>query len=217
MTFALTQLDLKQVQNRGYFNLRISWEKGCPNYINTTKTFDESPPNTEEPYMATAFRANFGEDIEVPKILAGPCCSQFAVTRKAIQSRPREQYKHHMKWLMDSDWPDQLTGRTWEHMWPWLFKQEAVDCEVPWRSYCQMYGICFPGTPGLVGYNEMWEERESIHRSLTFWRELWDPKRVQSLRDWNVRLTGVLDQQLQWVLQKGREPEWKRASMPHVR
>ncbi|SMR52769.1 unnamed protein product [Zymoseptoria tritici ST99CH_1E4] len=203
MTFALTQLDLKQVQNRGYFNLRISWEKGCPNYINTTKTFDESPPNTEEPYMATAFRANFGEDIEVPKILAGPCCSQFAVTRKAIQSRPREQYKHHMKWLMDSDWPDQLTGRTWEHMWPWLFKQEAVDCEVPWRSYCQMYGICFPGTPGLVGYNEMWEERESIHRSLTFWRELWDPKRVQSLRDWNVRLTGVLDQQLQWVLQKG--------------
>jgi hypothetical protein len=213
MTFALTHLDLKQVQRRGYFNLRINWKDGCPAYINTTKSFEESKPNSEEPYMALAFRENFGEDVRVPDILAGPCCSQFAVTKKAIRSVPREQYRHHINWLTESNWPDQLTGRTWEHMWPWLFKKAAVDCEIEWRSYCQMYGICFAGAVGLNWYNELWEEREWLWGRLGFWKELWDPAEVRNARNGIVYTSGLLDKQLMAAMKHSRDDKWRKASL----
>jgi hypothetical protein len=215
MTFALTHLDLEQVQKRDYFNLRVSWKDGCPAYINTTKSLEESDPNTEEPYMALAFRENFGEHARVPEILAGPCCSQFAVTKKAIRSVPREQYRHHMTWLMESTWPDQLTGRTWEHMWPWLFKNAAIDCEVEWRSICQMYGVCFPGAPGFLWHSELWEEREALHDQLGFWRELWNPALVRNSRNRVVEVSALLDKQLQAALKNSRDQKWRKASIGH--
>ncbi|KAI1104506.1 hypothetical protein F4804DRAFT_341802 [Jackrogersella minutella] len=141
MTFALSHLDLNEVLQRRYFNLRVSWQNACPAWINTTKTEIEGNKQ-EEPYMHEAFSENFAT-YQVPEILAGPCCSQFAVTRDAVRRHPKSQYKISMDWLVQTDWDDFISGRVWEHMWPWLFKGEAVDCDVEWKAYCKMYHICF--------------------------------------------------------------------------
>ncbi|KAI1418500.1 hypothetical protein F5Y13DRAFT_1747 [Hypoxylon sp. FL1857] len=141
MTFALQHLDLNEVLAKQYFNLRVSWENACPNWINTTKTMTDSG-KLEEMYMHEAFAEIFSAD-EVPEILAGPCCSQFAVTRDAIRRNPRSQYQINMDWIIDTDLDDFISGRVWEHMWPWLFKGIAVDCDVEWKAYCKMYHICF--------------------------------------------------------------------------
>ncbi|OTA70060.1 hypothetical protein K449DRAFT_459874 [Hypoxylon sp. EC38] len=141
MTFALSHLDLDEVLQRQYFNLRVSWENACPNWINTTKTVMDDG-KLEEQYMHEAFAKIFSVD-EVPEILAGPCCSQFAVTRDAVRRNPRSQYQVNMDWIIETELDDYISGRVWEHMWPWLFKGIAVDCDVEWKAYCKMYHICF--------------------------------------------------------------------------
>jgi hypothetical protein len=85
-----------------------------------------------------AFRANFNV-YEVPEILATPCCSQIAVTRERIRGVPREQYKHHINWLLNTNLPDNISGRTWEHMWQHLFLQKAIDCPIEHKAYCRLY------------------------------------------------------------------------------
>jgi hypothetical protein len=59
-----------------------------------------------------AFRANFNI-YDIPEILATPCCSQIAVTKERILSIPREQYQHHIDWLLKTSLPDSISGRTW--------------------------------------------------------------------------------------------------------
>ncbi|KAI2779682.1 hypothetical protein F4815DRAFT_179857 [Daldinia loculata] len=141
LVFAMSHLDLRQVLQRQYFNLRVSWENACPDWINTTKTeYDDT--KQEEHFIRQAFSENFATN-DVPEILAGPCCSQFAVTRDAVRRHPRSQYQRSMTWLMQTDLEDFLSGRVWEHFWQWLFKGQAVDCPIEWKSYCRMYHICY--------------------------------------------------------------------------
>ncbi|KAI8629920.1 hypothetical protein F5Y19DRAFT_430103 [Xylariaceae sp. FL1651] len=143
MIFALAHLDLDQVLQRQYFNLRVSWKGACPAWINTTFTErpdDEGKP--EELYMHEAFSENFATN-DVPEILGGPCCSQFAVTRDAVRRHPQSLYRQSMDWLVQTHWADSIAGRVWEHMWPWLFLGKAVDCPVESEAYCKMYHICF--------------------------------------------------------------------------
>jgi hypothetical protein len=128
MIFSLNHLDLREVQRREFLNLRVTWGIGCSaGSINTSRVIVESqddPP--EERSMQEAFRVNFNV-YNVPEILATPCCSQIAVTKEKILSVPREQYAHHIKWLLDTRLPDFISGRIWEHMWQYLFLQKAVS------------------------------------------------------------------------------------------
>jgi hypothetical protein len=146
LSYALSHLDLLEVIERGYANLRVSWENACPDWINTTIT-DRNSLKLEERYTRDAFLENFGSTsefrVEVPEILAQPCCSQIAVTRETIRSMPREQYGHFIHWLETAAMSDAILGRTWEHMFQWLFAKKAVDCPVEWKAYCSMYHICF--------------------------------------------------------------------------
>ena len=115
MIFSLNHLDLREVQRRGFVNLRVTWGIGCSSgSINTTRVFENSGV-TEEREMREAFRANFNV-YNVPEILATPCCSQIAVTKERIQSVPREQYQHHINWLLKTGLKDEISGRTWEHV-----------------------------------------------------------------------------------------------------
>lgn len=83
----------------------------------------EANPSQKE--MREAFRANFNL-YTTPEILATPCCSQIAVTRERIRSVPREQYARHIGWLMETGLKDSISGRTWEHMWQYLFLEKAM-------------------------------------------------------------------------------------------
>ncbi|KAI1467838.1 uncharacterized protein F4812DRAFT_378274 [Daldinia caldariorum] len=141
LVFALSHLDLNQVMQAQYFNLRVSWDNACPDWINTTNS-EYNDEKQEESFMRQAFIENFSTN-DVPEILAGPCCSQFAVTREAVRRHPKTQYQRNLAWLMKTDLSDFLSGRVWEHMWQYLFKGEAVDCPIEWKSYCRMYHICY--------------------------------------------------------------------------
>lgn len=206
MLFALSRLDLEQVTQLQYFNLYTSLKGGRPEGYNTTKMVQQTDV-AEEPYIAEALRANFGDDIVVPDIFVGPCCSQFAVSKAAIMSRSSDQYRHSIEWLSETDWPDQLTGRVWEHMWPWLFlHDQAADFKTEWRTLCRMYRVCFLDGNDLELYQAVWDERKKCLQMIGFGKEL--------LRPWNVRkarkrldgLSRLAKQLLLGALERGRDP-----------
>jgi hypothetical protein len=222
MVFTLSNLNLNEVARRGYANLRVSWYQACPDWINTTLPAGQST-KVEEPYAAEAFLANFAADadghevapfmadadrnvVAVPEIFAGPCCSQFAVTRDAVRSRPREAYARAQRWLADTPWPDQLTGRVWERMWAWLFVRRGADCPVEWKTYCRLYGVCFPGgATDLAAFRALHAERadlldlaDSPGRALLHpWKALTAGSRI-------VKLTLALDARLRAAMDRGR-------------
>ncbi|OIW27113.1 hypothetical protein CONLIGDRAFT_635314 [Coniochaeta ligniaria NRRL 30616] len=200
MLFTLSHLDLEVVQSRQYANLRVSWTQACPDWINTTKTPQEALKQ-EEPYMHSALVQNFGmSDNEVPDILAGPCCSQFAVTREAVLRNPKHQYKRSMDWLVGTSLSEYISGRTWEHMWPYLFRREGIDCPSEWEVYCAMYHVCFEQRDGPSEYNQLWREKEALQEDTEFWREILNPqagvrarKRIQEIELLlKVKLTAAL-------------------------
>lgn len=212
MLFTITHLNLNQVLKNEYVNLRTTWggsgEHSCPDGgFNTSKTYEEGPVS-EEYWMREAFEVNFpGED--VPEILAGPCCSQFAVTRKAIQSRGKEVYERAVGWLVDTDWPDQLVGRVWEHMWPWLFKSVAGDCgDEVWRTLCERFGVCFEGSSALNGFEELWAERKRLREDeIGFWKEVLRPGRVRWAKDMVEIIGATLEGLLIEAVASGQD--WK--------
>lgn len=205
MIFTLSRLALEQVLKREYFNLRVSWKDACPDWINTTKSVEETKKH-EEPWVAPAMRANFGNDVQVPEIIAGPCCSQFAVTRDAIQRNSKEQYKRHMDWLIETEWPDYTTGRVWEHMWPWLFKGEAKDCAIEWKALCQMYGICFESAAALQKYEKVWESRKNLREETAFFNELWSPSAGRNARRRIKKFEEFMDRKLDEAIERGKDP-----------
>ncbi|KAH9219848.1 hypothetical protein DL95DRAFT_255849, partial [Leptodontidium sp. 2 PMI_412] len=142
MIFSLNHLDLREVQRRHFLNLRVTWGVGCSTgSINTTRVNEESGTSPEQKEMQEAFRANFNL-YDIPEILATPCCSQIAVTKERIRSVPREQYLHHINWLLSTKLKDSISGRTWEHMWQYLFLEKAIDCPLEHKAYCRLYHIC---------------------------------------------------------------------------
>lgn len=145
--------------------------------------------------MAPAFRANFPDD-SLPKMLGGPCCSQFAVSKATILSRPREQYERSFQFLIDSPWSDQMIGRPWERMWAYLFQKRAMDCNVEWKMLCRMYGVCFRGWEEHRRYEALWRKKTELEEDLGFWREMWRPTPTRRLR---ARLQDV-DHELESML-----------------
>lgn len=166
--YAISHLDLDELRRRQYMNLRISWLRACPNWINTSVTsiwtegFDEKL-RPEERFMKRAFVDNFPDD-PVPAILSQPCCSQFAVTREAIRSVPRKQYKRQMEWLQNTRLESDLSGRVWEHMWQWLFVKKAIDCPIEHKALCRAYHICFEDAEDWEKWQELEIERFDIFR-----------------------------------------------------
>lgn len=217
MLFTLSNLDLEAVVERGYANLRVSWHAACPDWINTTVTkqgagfFSSHAGSTyskekeEEAWMLPAFRAIFGDDVEVPETVGGPCCSQFAVTRDAIRSRDRDVYARAMRWFIETDWSDYIAGRVWEHMWSFLFKRgQATDCPVEWKTFCRMYGVCFNDQVDKDDFHALWKEREAMTKRRGFWFELWDPYRAAHEKVRIAELDVELDRRLRAAMEKGR-------------
>jgi len=207
LRFALPRLDLAAVLGvrGGYANLRVSWRDACPDWINTSLPVAISIKQ-EEPYMAAAWRANFDVAAEpVPEILAGPCCSQFAVSRDAVRRRPREQYARSRDWLVHTEYSDYIAGRTWEHMFPWLLAHAERDCPRERETYCAMYGVCFADADVPGRYNAMWQERDDLRAKTAFWRELLDPSGAEAARLRIREIDVWLDEQILLALERGRD------------
>ena len=166
MLFSLNHLDLREVQRRHFLNLRVTWGLGCSSgSINTTRANEESGGAPEQKEMQEAFRANFNI-YDIPEILATPCCSQIAVTKERIRSVPREQYMHHIEWILNTPLKDSISGRTWEHMWQYLFLGKAIDCPLEHKAYCRLYHICFGGREEYEEWIELQQGRQKLEKEL---------------------------------------------------
>lgn len=102
--------------------------------------------------MVDAFQTLFPEQ-EIPELWSTPCCSQFAVSREAIRSVPRNRYKEWIDWLLSSKLDSLNSGRLWEHFWPYIWLGKSVDCPVEWKAYCMTFGICFESQKALEEWN----------------------------------------------------------------
>jgi hypothetical protein len=224
LTFALAQLDLYEVRKRGYANLRVDWHNACPDWIDTTATKPDHLKR-EETFMREAFLANFGPaaapaddsaaGVGVPRYLAQPCCNQFAVTRGTVRSVPKERFAHFMHWLETSELEDYISGRTWEHLFQYLFTGRAVDCPIPWKTYCIMYHICFDGPPGYEEWLAAEKERGFLLEDLKpgfakkVWQWAWQIRKEKLERD-----VEVVDQRLEALraraMERGRDERARR-------
>ncbi|KAG9230096.1 hypothetical protein BJ875DRAFT_344454, partial [Amylocarpus encephaloides] len=145
LTYTINHLNLDEVEERGYLSLRVDWQNGCPNWINTSITTTSptySEFRKEEALMGPFFQRMFpGQPL--PPIFSGPCCSQFAATRAAIHALPRSWYKTQIEFLEATHLDDAVSGRLYEHMWPYMFSGVAIDCPIEYKALCRQYRICF--------------------------------------------------------------------------
>ena len=191
LPYAISHLDPLAVQERGYANLRVSWQNDCPAHINTTHKWSTGL-GLEEQSTREAFVGTFGST-SVPEVLAQPCGSHFAVSRDRIRSVPREQYARMMNWILTTDMDDSMVGRSWEHMFQWLFAKKGIDCPVEWKAYCLLYHICFEGKKEYEEYLSLGYLRADLidRFNVGIARTMWNW--VSGLGRWKERLTRKID------------------------
>lgn len=130
---SLRRLRIDYVQKEGYANLRCLHVPGCPDEI---QPFREPRDDERKAELAIkdAWSFMFGNDggsggagVEVPKVIAAACCSQFAVSRDQVLKRPREDYIRFREWLIRTDLEDEHSGRVMEYLWHIYFGRDPVQ------------------------------------------------------------------------------------------
>jgi len=218
LSYTLNRLDLDQVMERQYANLRVSWMNACPDWINTTNKnlFALVEDKFEEPYMFQGFRENFGpqdksemKSFKVPEILAQPSGNQFAVTREAVRSIPQSDYLRYMEWLINTPLDDEISGRFWEHSFQYLFTGRAVDCPNELKTYCRMYHVCFSGQEHLNRHVKYDWEKTWLKEELGLWKEIWRPWRARQVRIRLKEINEVLQASLTDANERGKDAWWR--------
>jgi hypothetical protein len=137
---AMRALRLDFVQDNGYVNLRCNWNPGCKashrlNLYVTEEVWAEifdgtsTPPlnMTESPATIIGMDAAHPQKyLMKPKKIGAACCAQFAVSRKQVLLRPREDYIRFRQWVIDTDKDDATSGRVMEFLWHVIFGKGAV-------------------------------------------------------------------------------------------
>ncbi|KAK4447111.1 hypothetical protein QBC34DRAFT_410452 [Podospora aff. communis PSN243] len=146
-------LRLDYVQSAGYVNLRCVWALGCPEEIRPEldaldRPYEAAIRNRQPGQALTTkrvYKQAFQElmpGVPLPSLVGVACCSQFAVSRDAIRSRPREDYVRWRTWLLETELTDDLSGRVLEYMWHIIFGKTEVHCPNASDCYCKVYGLC---------------------------------------------------------------------------
>jgi hypothetical protein len=134
---SIKSLQLEYVRSAGYANLRCNWIPGCPDEVvwqrqkpeltgNATLDAETEVANIEHK-VPGVWRHFFGANSEVPETIAAACCAQFAVSRKQVLQRPRSDYVRMHRWLMETEFDDQVSGTIMEYLWHVIFGQEPVQ------------------------------------------------------------------------------------------
>ncbi|KAJ5960710.1 uncharacterized protein N7479_007860 [Penicillium vulpinum] len=126
------------VQQAGFVNLRCQLSPGCPSAIQPFR----QPPNGEIPgeaYYAQAWKELFPGK-PVPREIAAPCCSQFAVSKTNILLRPHSDYQRMYDWVMNNNLPDEVTSSIMEYSWHIIFGKDPVFCPDLFQCYADVYG-----------------------------------------------------------------------------
>lgn len=112
------------MQATGYANLRCVWTLGCPAeirpHVDATEPAQRNNASDKAVTAKEIYKEAFEElmpGVPVPERVGVSCCSQFAVSRDAIRSRPREDYVRWRAWLLATPYSDDLSGRVFEYLW----------------------------------------------------------------------------------------------------
>lgn len=112
------------VQKTGYTNMRCNPIPGCPDEIQPFRS-PRDEARTSEIVFPEAWHAFFN-NTNIPEVIAAPCCSQFAVSRDQVWKRPLEDYQRYQQWLMETELPDDVSGRIMEYMWHIIFGKDPI-------------------------------------------------------------------------------------------
>lgn len=215
----IKRLSLPKVVRDGYFNMRCSYDPGCPDHLHPNLKPEElSISRPQEVYMALVWDQIFPGE-KVPEVLAQPCCAQFAVSAERIRLVPLARFKSIQRWLIGVDLPDKITGRIWEYAWQFLFTGQAVFCPEPYIAYCDGFGVCFGGK---VEHDHWWEMRKNYTLILDEIEKLLDSRTYDGqyvsdegrARASELRLKA---EQIKGSLVKGREEALARGNDPAAR
>lgn len=132
---SIRSLQLDHVQKTGYANLRCQNTPGCPDAI---RPFRSGPAPSSDPmqrgaaanaekFYAQAWRELFN-NTQVPEVVAAPCCSQFAVSRKQVMQRPKADYDRFYRWVLNTALSDDVVAGIMEYTWHIIFGRDAVLC-----------------------------------------------------------------------------------------
>jgi hypothetical protein len=115
---------LPHILAQGYVNLRCVWTLGCPAELHPIQEYEvilgelsEAKRNSKTgAAYKDAFEALFpGKD--VPEAVGASCCAQFAVTGDKVRQRPKSDYEAYRQWLLETELPDDISGRVLEYSW----------------------------------------------------------------------------------------------------
>lgn len=212
--WAVSHMNLDEVQRRGLVNLRV---QGPANGgFNFSAAAENAGNRPENPYLAQAFTEMFSTDftrhdgLEMPEVLAEPGCSQFAVSKKAIRARSKEDYARMRQWLYESELSDGIAGRIWENLWQWVFLRKGSDVPVEWKAVCVGWGVCFDSENQFATWNRWWEESNRMGEAID--REMADGDVERpidtAMLDTKEKLTLLLGLQRRFAEERGRNEDW---------
>ncbi|EXJ71512.1 uncharacterized protein A1O5_05320 [Cladophialophora psammophila CBS 110553] len=136
----IRSLRLEYLEQHGYANMRCIHDPGCPAEIQVDRQEDH---RTAQHAMREAWPYMFGgNSTEIPKVIAQPCCSQFAISKTQALKRSKADYEHYRQWLLDTPLDDATSGRVFEYLWHVIFGQEAVRCPPLEQCRCEQFGRC---------------------------------------------------------------------------
>ncbi|KAF2022293.1 hypothetical protein BU24DRAFT_42049 [Aaosphaeria arxii CBS 175.79] len=165
----ITRLSRPRVWREGFVNMRCSWHPGCPDWMHPGET-KENVYKQEETLLAKSWSELFPLD-EIPKVLAQPCCAQFALSRERIQAMPHSQYVWYRNWLFNTPLPDFLSGRIWEYVWQFVFTGQNIVCPKEHMCFCDQYGSCFGGEDEFKVFIDRKNELGGREAELRDWEE----------------------------------------------
>lgn len=77
--------------------------------------------------------------VSMPEDLAAACCAQFAVAKKAVYRRTREEYSTYRQWLLSTNLESHDSGMVFERLWHVIFGMPPKQCEADEQCYCNTY------------------------------------------------------------------------------
>ncbi|KAF4542559.1 uncharacterized protein LTHEOB_7289 [Lasiodiplodia theobromae] len=148
MAGLIDSLRLPVLKDHGYISLRCDWYPSCPREIRPIShdviVWGAGVNREATEYVISLSWKDLFPNEALPETIASHCCAQFAVTRQAIRRRPKSDYERMRRWILDSELPDDVTGRVLEKIWAYIFTGESVRCPSPNRCSCEFFGQCGP-------------------------------------------------------------------------
>ena len=203
-------LNADRVIRMGYMNLNCgTWETGkCTAQI---RPWEQEP--TE--FHKQAFEELFPE-FQVPRILAGACCSQFAVSKERILQMPLAKWTRYREWLLDTT--EGNPGYIWEYLWQFVLGGEHVFCPASHFCYCDGYNVCFGGHKKFAEYVRLENAKETMLINVRALNDREQEGEALSVYDVDRRRNmGEMIRDLDVEIGKRRDEAFERGKDPELR